>query len=207
MKSWFKTFKDSPLKSIGSYVQGNIDALRDKYKDSIPHWMELEQHVKEQILYREENSQCNLLDACKSCGCKIPELFYAKKACNEGCYPELMDKQSWEYYKEHLKIPQGIDFVYARTVITGAPLEISGVADEHKNLDVVVTNSGENKFVLEKIVPSCGCTVPDYKQGEVINPGESKTFKAVVVISNKFTTLSIYGNADMIAIPLKISIV
>lgn len=65
------------------------------------------QHIFEQVEWRKEqvmekSPECMFNAECKVCGCKIPDLFYADKACSNvenPCYPTLMSKDKWINYK------------------------------------------------------------------------------------------------------------
>lgn len=69
-------------------------------------------HIFEQVEWRmeqvaEKSPECILDGKCKICKCTTPDLFYADKACSNKenpCYPELMDKDSWIYFKNKSSI-------------------------------------------------------------------------------------------------------
>lgn len=88
---------DITLANIGSFVQGKTRLLVDRYGGE---FIALEEHIKEQVLYRESvaNKECLQKKVCK-CNCEIPGLFYADKTCEDGCYPEMMNKNDWEEFK------------------------------------------------------------------------------------------------------------
>ncbi len=88
---------DVTISNIAAYLQGNFRKLVDKYSAG---FLELEEHIKEQIIWRETvaSPYCMSNKECK-CGCPIPDLFYADKACPDKCYPEMMNKEEWEGYK------------------------------------------------------------------------------------------------------------
>ena len=88
---------DITLANIGSFVQGKTRFLVDRYGGE---FFSLEEHIKEQVLYRESlaNKECVNNKVCK-CGCEIPGLFYADKTCEDGCYPVVMDKETWDKFK------------------------------------------------------------------------------------------------------------
>lgn len=86
---------DITLKNIGAFVQGKGRLMFENLG------FDLEDHIKEQIVWRESKAlpECINNEVCK-CGCDIPDLFYADKACEFGCYPKLMNKEEWEQYKK-----------------------------------------------------------------------------------------------------------
>lgn len=46
-------------------------------------------YIKKTVLFRMSVAQaCYVKGSCVHCGCKTPDLFFAKKGCAVGCYPE-----------------------------------------------------------------------------------------------------------------------
>jgi hypothetical protein len=86
------------LKNIKAYLQGNTRSLlRSVFPDALP------DHIEEQFAWRcEMAKECLKAGKCKVCGCSTPELFLASKACenNPPCYPEMMDKETWDKFEE-----------------------------------------------------------------------------------------------------------
>ena len=93
---------DITLKNIKSYIQGKSRLLVKKYGAE---FIQLEEHIQEQIVWREKlalpecikNKQCY-------CGCDMPDMLYADKTCERNCYPEMMNKETWENYKKQNNI-------------------------------------------------------------------------------------------------------
>ena len=81
------------LKNIKAYIQGNYRLLSERFG-------KLDTHIKEQVIYRDTvaDLECKRIGECK-CGCPLPDLYYADKTCEDSCYPELMDKDTWEKFK------------------------------------------------------------------------------------------------------------
>lgn len=87
-------------KKIFQFIEGNLKMLGDKF-DMIP------QHEREQVLYRSEicKNDCMKYGYCVNCGCSVPGKLYVKKSCNDGGrFPDLMDAEDWEKYKEENNI-------------------------------------------------------------------------------------------------------
>lgn len=90
------------LSNIGSYIQGKTRMLVQKYGNE---FFSLDDHIKEQIVWRETVANKFCLDnkECK-CGCPLPDMFFADKTCEDGCYPVMMNKEEWEVYKANNNI-------------------------------------------------------------------------------------------------------
>lgn len=58
-------------------------------------------HIREQITYRIKimNRECYNSGSCIKCGCMTTALQMCDKVCDGNCYPEMMNKKSWEEYK------------------------------------------------------------------------------------------------------------
>jgi hypothetical protein len=68
-------------------------------------------HIKEQIIWRRGqvalmSPECWKNGSCIQCGCEIVPKTTADMGCeNEPyCYPEMMKKKQWEWFKESQKI-------------------------------------------------------------------------------------------------------
>lgn len=58
--------------------------------------------IKEQINYRIAwmNPECYDKGSCVICGCETTALQMANKSCDLPCYPCMMDKKDWEFWKD-----------------------------------------------------------------------------------------------------------
>lgn len=94
---------DVNLKNIQAYIQGNLRYLAEQYG---PEFIRMEQHIREQVMFRKDIARPDCIEdkKCKECHCDIPELFYADKQCGGECYPEMMSKERWEEFKKTLRI-------------------------------------------------------------------------------------------------------
>lgn len=61
----------------------------------------IRRHILEQIRYREQiiNIECKNNGACIHCGCNLPELMFANKACGGNCYLPMMGRRQWNRYE------------------------------------------------------------------------------------------------------------
>jgi len=86
------------LKNIKAYIQGKSRLFIKKYGAD---FIKLEEHIQEQIIWREERAlpECIEKGQCISCGCDMPDMLYSDKSCERKCYPEMMDKETWEKFK------------------------------------------------------------------------------------------------------------
>lgn len=86
--------------NILAFIEGNIKLLGDRINL-------LPEHIKEQVYWRSIlcKDDCMIVGSCKYCGCKVPGKLYVKKSCNKGeIFPDLMEKEQWEAYKNENKI-------------------------------------------------------------------------------------------------------
>ena len=86
------------LKNIHAFFQGESRILLDIFNSLPP-------YIKEQVEYRvklvgEKSPECLKEKKCIQCKCSIPDLFYADKQCDGLCYPEMMNEQDWENFKQ-----------------------------------------------------------------------------------------------------------
>ena len=72
--------------------------------------IKLDDHIYEQIIWRrtqvmEKSPDCWKEGHCQVCGCEILGKTMEDRSCaapevgREACYPEMMDKSTWEKYK------------------------------------------------------------------------------------------------------------
>lgn len=80
---------------LRQYIEGNLKWLGDSFKL-------LPKHQKEQVLWRAQICKdCVEQGYCKYCGCSVPGKLYVSKSCNDGeIFPDMMDKQDWDEYKQ-----------------------------------------------------------------------------------------------------------
>lgn len=127
----------------------------------------LPKHIKEQIDYRmvKTNPEC-LKGHCVACGCCVPGLQFANKPCEGGCYPPMMRKSFWEWYKDKFKFKGEMN----NPVITQDSWEetfkeLGRVKKgEARALEFVYTG----EYPLIRAVPTCGsCTSAHIKGNKV----------------------------------------
>ena len=94
------SIKDITPKNIKSFVEGYIRSFMIKFfQNKLEH---IHEQVEERkLLVAERSPECLEQGQCKICKCKIPELFYADKPCenNPPCYPTLVNKDEWTNQK------------------------------------------------------------------------------------------------------------
>lgn len=93
--------KDITLKNIKYFFQGYYFLILNKLN-----WLKLLfPYRKEQFEFRKQrvyklNPKCIENKECIHCHCDTPALFLADKACELGCYPEIMNNKNWKISKE-----------------------------------------------------------------------------------------------------------
>jgi hypothetical protein len=89
---------EHPLDDVVAYITGNI-RYHLFYNKHLMFLMR--EHIRQQIEYRIDSidRECFNSAQCKLCGCDIPGLQMANKACDKPCYPKMLSKKQWEYLK------------------------------------------------------------------------------------------------------------
>lgn len=88
------------LNNVLSFIEGNVKYYRDKFLSS-------PKYLQEQYHYRLEvcKNDCVPNDACVYCTCPPIRKAWVQTSCNNGeRFPNLMDKPSWEAYKQQHNI-------------------------------------------------------------------------------------------------------
>lgn len=67
--------------------------------------MDIPSYIYEQIIWRRtqvmsKSPECWTSGHCIECGCEILGKTMEDRACDGGCYPEMMPRKSWEQYKK-----------------------------------------------------------------------------------------------------------
>ena len=86
------------LKNIIAYIQGNL-----RYKLFYSNFAFLiRPHIREQIEVRINSMDpiCYSNGECKMCGCQTTALQMANKACDKPCYPSMLSKKKWNWFKK-----------------------------------------------------------------------------------------------------------
>lgn len=85
-------------KNVKAYIQGNLryKLYYSRFKFLIP------EYILEQIDCRIESMNRECLDrgSCVMCGCQTTHLQMANKACAGDCYPDMLIKKQWCYFKK-----------------------------------------------------------------------------------------------------------
>lgn len=86
------------LKNIRAYITGNYRFMIYYSKNF---YYLMRKHIREQIDWRMivMRKECFNTGSCEECGCEVPALQMANKTCDGMCYPEMMDKKTWEEFK------------------------------------------------------------------------------------------------------------
>ena len=86
------------FKNIIAYIQGNL-----RYRLFYSNFAFLiRPHIREQIEVRinSMDQECYNAGECKICGCQTTHLQMADKACDKPCYPSMMSKKQWNFFKD-----------------------------------------------------------------------------------------------------------
>jgi hypothetical protein len=84
-------------KDVWYYVQGNVRSFLYYNFD----WL-LPKHIREQINFRINSMDrtCYAQGSCIMCGCETTALQMANKACDKPCYPHMMPRKYWNYFRD-----------------------------------------------------------------------------------------------------------
>ena len=86
------------FENIIAYIQGNFRyrLYYSKYK----YFIRL--HIREQIDSRIASMrvECYNDGSCVMCGCKTTALQMATKSCEGDCYPRMLTRKEWKYFKQ-----------------------------------------------------------------------------------------------------------
>ena len=81
------------FKNVKAFIQGY-------YRYYMYTWFKtklLREHIVNQYETRlnSVDKKCLNDGQCKLCGCAVPQLLWADKACDKPCYPPMMSKKNW----------------------------------------------------------------------------------------------------------------
>ena len=87
------------FRDVCYYIQGNY---RHKLYYSRFKFL-IRKHIKEQIALRITimRKECYDNGECIKCGCATTALQMCNKMCEGQCYPSMMNKEQWDYFKEY----------------------------------------------------------------------------------------------------------
>lgn len=92
--------REITFKNVLSFLEGNTKFILDKFGLTPI-------HIQEQILWRLNicKMDCVKNGECEYCGCPPQKKAFNEKSCNNGDrFPDLMNKEEWEKYKEENNI-------------------------------------------------------------------------------------------------------
>lgn len=97
------------LKNIKRFIQGWYRWIVYKLSKTktIPESLALlPAHKREQYEWRLKvmNQECLTKGACIVCGCDTPQLQMIDDACENDCYPKMMDEDEWRRFKDTKRI-------------------------------------------------------------------------------------------------------
>jgi len=87
------------LNDVESYLEGNFSYYANKL-GLYP------EYLQEQIKYRLSKCKDDCLPQrkCRNCTCPPKKKLYVTKSCNPMRFPDLMNKEDWNEYKERNNI-------------------------------------------------------------------------------------------------------
>lgn len=104
------------LKNIKAFVEGNTRMMVDIFGSR---FVNLAPHIREQVAFRATicyyTCYQNNDKRCVGCGCSVPGKWYSNKACTDEVYPDLMDADAWEMYKEANQVD--VDFSFLKRIM------------------------------------------------------------------------------------------
>lgn len=145
--------------NIQAFITGNVRYIINTLGVE---FIALPTHIQEQVLFREKVAD----NTCKSsgycyCNCSVPELFYADKECDKGCYPPMQDEAEWERTKlilDNLDIQHPIIKFWKMDGNHRLKPYNSDLGDISTITSKTIRLSAEEDVHITDIKTSCGCT-------------------------------------------------
>jgi len=134
---WIKliTFRYS-LSEIIDYFRANF-RYWCYYHDDLDINNLLPLHIKEQIDFRIDvmmDKECFNNGQCKVCGCTTTQLQMTNKSCEGHCYPCIVNKTTWEFFKNNgIIISNGLLWRNHKTVIKFYPSNKQDISKQEYN--------------------------------------------------------------------------
>lgn len=186
-------WKDINWINIKSFIQGETRVFLLKYAPSL-----VRKHIKEQYEWRliKANPECLKQGQCVYCSCKTPDVQLANKPCWSGCYPPMMNKVHWNWFKTFNQFNGQMNNPEAAKLNWDTTFHDLGKVTHKEPVTLTFKYLGDG--VIESANPSCGCVRVTFK-GNVVTaiytPNEIKvdakldTKKIKVAIKSKFGLL------------------
>ena len=100
----FKNPKKINLSNIVNYVEAEV-----RHWKSTSKFLDNPRHIDEQSIWilsqkKEKSPECLQELRCKNCGCEIHEKSFESQGCEEGCYPKMMNEETWNQFKKENNI-------------------------------------------------------------------------------------------------------
>lgn len=146
-----KFLRKLTIKNVFNFTQGEIRMFLHRYGL-------LRKHIAEQFEFRsiKANPDCHSLGKCVECGCKVPDVFMADKPCDAGCYPPMMSKTHWTWWKKFNGFKHEINNpLVTKENWTSTHLDL-GEVNTGGRKDFAFTYIG--KYKLSAVKGACYCT-------------------------------------------------
>lgn len=122
------------LKNIKGYLQAH-------YRQVLDDMGFLDKHIYEQAEWRlsrvkEKSPNCYNSDKCVHCGCQVSSKVFEDRACEGGCYPEMMSESEWKWFDI-------IEWEYQednKGLVTSGPIIIRDLSKEETLADLMQNN-------------------------------------------------------------------
>lgn len=105
------------VKQNEKYMKAKINVpnikgyLQAHYRKAIDELGFLNKHIVDQAAWRLDqvittSPECYSEDKCVHCGCEVSSKVFEDRACEGGCYPEMMNEEEWNKFNtDILEIP------------------------------------------------------------------------------------------------------
>ena len=161
------TRKNLTLSNIKAFIQANKRILLEEHG---PEFLHSPDYIQEQIAWRPQiaNPQCIEEGQCVECLCSVPSKFYSDKACDGGCYPEMMDEDVWKEFKE-IQTKNNLDIkVWKEVLQIMEDKKNKNMANNEfnagtikkgtkHNVKIPIHNPSGKVMTINGISASCGC--------------------------------------------------
>lgn len=115
----------NPPIDIWHYILGHL--RYSAYYSRRFKWL-IRRHISRQITYRIVwmDRECYENGSCKLCGCETTALQMADKSCKKPCYPEILSKKRWTWFKNGWFISDKYGIWHRGTKLADKPILIEG---------------------------------------------------------------------------------
>lgn len=142
------------FKNIYNFVVGNVLYTLDRC-GALP------VYIKDQVEDRKTRCVCSNLHEAQCCGCSIPAVFYAPKACSKGNYEKLYFYRGWKR-KSKVKLTK-VRLTPMLKIVSRWDKLSHDFGNQPANAKLQTEFHYHGDLNIKSIETSCGCVTTSYK--------------------------------------------